>query len=277
MGRHFRQPVSRWMSSNSASFMKNKSRFDIRVSAAACVLAILAGCGGSLDVKPIGQLGADDSKSIPFYLPKHDFVVSDLRLDANGSEVSDDRKGLEVSLVTRRDLDRGFLVKNNAGIFSDSEFSISRDVRGRLTAVTGKSADKTLETVQALATFVGAAAGGLASGKLADQAQKDELVALKEAKKKLVTALEDAQTPQEIRTIQQAHALVVARIAKVSAAIKGAAGVKAFGFIKPVVEVCANDADRIERLSTLKNTKKEGVYVLLIAAEGPKGSQKCSN
>lgn len=242
-------------------------------------LLACAACESTLVVEPYEQGSAVGDASVPFYMARHDFIVADLALDAKGKEVKQARRGIQVSLVTRRDSERAFLVTNKTGLFSGSEFSISRDIRGRLTSISGKSEDKTLETVQALTSVVAtaAAAAFISGDSSARQALIDEKTILENITLPfLFENLESAQTVKEIKEIQQALALARGRLAKIKTALHGAAGTKPFGLHAANVEVCQSTSDRDTRIVKLEQTNEKGVYVFLIPAEGAQGEKPCT-
>jgi hypothetical protein len=147
-----------------------KTHFRTSLSVAAL---LLSGCSTlkvtKLPANP-NQLTAQEKKNlngVPYYLPRQDFVVTELGYDENGKPAAN--KVLKVDLVTRPDLAQGYTIVNSPGPFSTGEFEISRDVQGRLLTISAKSEDKTAETITALASFVIKAAAF--AGKEVDDAE----------------------------------------------------------------------------------------------------------
>lgn len=248
----------------------------------------IGGCQSTLVVKPLQSDNKESENSIPFYMPRHDFVVSKLLLDSKGNEVNENNVGYQVSLVTRRDNDRAFKVKNKTGLLAASEFSISRDVRGRLTTISGKSEDKTLETVEAMASVVITAAAFAAQGDPQKQKLIDEKTKLQGSIVNLLLKLESLETTSpatEYKTIQEALALARSRLGEINGALKGAAGSKPFGTSIANVEVCQKaegrtgqeQTQRIDQIASViaADETKNGIYVFLVDAEGEEDKRPC--
>lgn len=242
------------------------------------LLFSVTACESTLVVEPYVDGSAADNASIPFYLPQHEFTVLELALDAKGNEVALERRGVQVSLVTRRDLDRAFLVRNETGVFSGSEFAISRDVGGRLTSISGKSDDKTLETVKAITSLVAtaAAAAFISGDDYARGALIDERIVLVNVTLPLLLEkLEAAKAAKEIQEIQKAQALARARLVEIKKALAGAAGTKPFGVQQANVEVCTTIDERDKKIKELIQTNQDGVYVFLVPVDKMPEDKPC--
>jgi hypothetical protein len=136
-------------------------------------LTLVSGCS-SLEVARMPHDPKAAAEGVPYYPPRQDFVVTELGFDENGKPTPNIT--LTVDLVTRPDLEHGYLIRNSPGPFTSTEFSVTRDAQGRLLAVSGKVEDKTLETVTALASLVVKAAAFAGAEEAAKQVKSvDEL------------------------------------------------------------------------------------------------------
>ena len=245
------------------------------VLALSSLVLLISGCSSSLEVALKGKDTPTTDDAIPFYLPRHDFIVSDLALDANGNEVPAGNRGIQISLVTRRDEERAFLVKNNVGLFTASDFSVTRDVNGRVTEVTGSGDDKSLDAVKALASFYVSADGFAAGLTPAVQGLIDERTKLKTAEGNLLNILENSTDAEEILHAQTALSGIQTRLGAIRGALAGAAGTQAFGTHQAKVMVCKDRQGVTDKVGELTNdigtnaaSELLGTYVFLVATEG---------
>ena len=185
-----------------------KTWFSLLIMATA---VLLTSCESTLVVKRLKVTDKSSAnRGVPFYLPRQDFVVTEFGLDKKNNPVQD--KPLQVSLITRPDPGRAFLVKNSPAIFSASEFSIMRDSHGRITSVSAVSDEKALETIQALASLVVEVAGVAALHVKTKEALQEELDLQKATEKNLIDQLKTAVDPAKVKEIQEALTLTRAAI-----------------------------------------------------------------
>lgn len=192
----------------------------MKLAATVACAVLIAGCS-SLSV----ITGAAKEGGVPFYLSQHEFVIAELGLDENGDTATKPFP-LRVSLVRRADPTRMFLVNHNAALLSESEFSVERDEEGRLVSIFGRSDEKTIETVRALASLVVSAAAAAATGR-SERDIKDEQTTQQATHTKLLKALENTDDPVKIKQIQESLALTQERLTTLDKELKALGAAKA--------------------------------------------------
>jgi hypothetical protein len=246
-------------------------RMVIKLTSGLVCLAF-AGCTSTLVVT---SDTLSDASGLPFYLMEHYFVVTELGLAADGTRTSN--AALKVDLATRPNKMRGFRVRNAPAGFADSEFKITRDVQGGLVSLSGKTDDRTLEAIQALATTVRTAAM-FASAETAKEEEENlarvEQELLKDLKKltEELQASSNAATRAEkverIEKVEKALGVVRARIQEIRVARAPKPGVAKSDTKTPFVEVVEDHCERIrlQRVQQVNAVKKGDVVVVLVPA-----------
>jgi hypothetical protein len=246
------------------------------------MLVVLAGCTSSLKVRP----DSSGAEGIPFHLVEHSFVINDFGFNEDGKSVK--TLGQKVDFVTRADPTRRFRILNDTAGFTDTEFSVVRDVQGGLTSITGGVTDRTFETIQALVSTVRTAAAFAALNKGLDETltrKNLEYASLKALERALLDDLEAvSKTKQDsanlsgraerIEKIEKALGLVRARLQEIKVAAEPKPGtMKSYSRLAPVdlIQQCRPaDADHVQRLARASKTVgPDQVLVILVPADLP--------
>lgn len=186
--------------------MRNQSQRIVGRSLLLGIVVVFAGCRSTLSVTPYdGSTYQDDG--VPFYLTRQQILVTELGLAEDGSVATD--KPVRVELVTLADMERKYLLRNRPAWLSTSEFSITRDHDGRLSSTMAKADEKTLETVQSLASLAVAVAGIAIAG---DDDLAGERAKLTGAKARLLRVLESESDPSKLKEVSAALAALQTRI-----------------------------------------------------------------
>jgi len=227
-----------------------------------CAGIFLVSCS-SLDVRRFdlnSQVQVDDGHNgVPFYLTRQDFILYEFGMDEAGKETA--AKKLQVELVTSQDRDRVFVVRINPALFSRSEFTIVRDLMGRPLSISATSEDRTLETVQAIASTV------VTSAAFAAAEEDHELQTLQGTEASLLRDLDRLNSDsaldraQKVKAIQESLSLVHARMNELKAAKAQKPGSKKSGSRPAPVEVVASKEDAVK---AIRQTRKDGIVVYLV-------------
>jgi hypothetical protein len=236
------------------------------VLAAVCLL-VPAGCFSKLEVARLERCGRSGLRDgIPFYLPQQEFVVTELGLQESGALAP--IRPLEVSLVTRGDPERAFLLRNSPGLFSGSEFSLARDEQGVLAAVSATSDEKTVEHAEALASLVVGAAAAAATAEERERLES-ELAVQRAAAARLIRELETAEVDR-VRLIQLALANTHKRVQEIEALLRSQPlGERPSATREVSVEVAASTAAARERS---KGIPARRITAYLIPADAIEGT-----
>jgi hypothetical protein len=225
---------------------------------------LLTGCHSSLKVLP----GSQTEGGVPFFLAKQEFLITELGVAESGLPAT--TKPLRITLVTRADSERMYLVNNAPALLSTSQFAIVRDEDGRLTSITGKAEEKVTETVKALAAL---AVKAVSIARIRETELQDELDAQFELRKKLIDELkklanakaidQDAiqHVEENLTRVQERIDLLEARLAALAQG-KASVGVNPSRTIVPAeVILVTSAADAASKAKNL-NDGEVGIYLL---------------
>ena len=226
----------------------------------------LFGCSSTIEIS--SEKDKIDG-GIPIYAPKQEFIVTEKAIDAKGKYTENET--IVVSLVTRPDYNNCYYVKNDPSWFSDSNFSITLDKGGRITALSAGVEDKSVETIQALASFV--VTGFLAAAEKDTQELEKELKIQQDLEKNLIKELQNLTETQDnqhsiskkVKDISNSLSLVRSRINEIKGILKEKpkpkgiteSGVKKLHTIKMV-----SDISEVKEEAKVLPGKEIGIYIV---------------
>lgn len=224
------------------------------------------GCSSTMEIK--SEKDKFDG-GIPIYTSMQEFIVTEKAIDADGKFT--ENKTMIVSLVTMPDYNNCYYVKNKPSLLSDSNFSITLDRGGRITALTAGVDDKTVETTQALASFV--ATGILAAGVKEKKELEKELKIQKKLEKNLIKELDDLTAKQnnqrsiskQVKEIADSLNLVRLRISEIKGMLKDKPkpkGITESEVKEPYTIKMQSDISKVRKEAKKLPNGKIGIYLV---------------